>query len=223
RDEGGGVTDDGGEEVMVAGLYRDRERNVSRYNEFRRSILLIPISKLEDLTGNQEAIETLRKMYGDDENRVHPPQPDWYKEFYARVMDKTVITYEAELSGKPGWAIAPNPQMGPWSGVKELSALMTILSLHSAIVSSCLKSGLLIELQAGDLSLKILHLCCIFVGQEEVLFQFEPSKDGEVQFHPSGPIVVEKSPSVGAINEVLKLVKGVWLLEIEKLEIVSTN
>ncbi|GJS76333.1 GDP-L-galactose phosphorylase [Tanacetum coccineum] len=38
------------------------------------------------------------------------------------------------------------------------------------------------------------------VGQEEVLFQFEPSEDGEVQFHPSAPIVVENSPSVVAIN-----------------------
>ncbi|GKD95099.1 alpha-dioxygenase 1-like protein [Tanacetum coccineum] len=47
-------------------IYRDRERNVARYNEFRRSILLIPISIWEDLTDNQEAIETLRKVYGDD-------------------------------------------------------------------------------------------------------------------------------------------------------------
>nr|GEV07277.1 CTD small phosphatase-like protein 2 isoform X1 [Tanacetum cinerariifolium] len=30
-------------------------------------------------------------------NRVHPPQPDWYEEFYAGAMDKTVITYEAEV------------------------------------------------------------------------------------------------------------------------------
>lgn len=38
------------------------------------------------------------------------------------------------------------------------------------------------------------------VGQEEVLFQFEASEDGEVQFHPSAPIDVENSPSVVAIN-----------------------
>ncbi|CAN6560607.1 unnamed protein product [Malus baccata var. baccata] len=38
------------------------------------------------------------------------------------------------------------------------------------------------------------------VGQEEVLFQFEASKDGEVQFFPSAPIDVESSPSVVAIN-----------------------
>ncbi|GKA53633.1 alpha-dioxygenase 1-like protein [Tanacetum coccineum] len=47
-------------------IYRDRERNVARYNEFRRSILLIPISKWEDLTDDQEAIETLREVYDDD-------------------------------------------------------------------------------------------------------------------------------------------------------------
>lgn len=38
------------------------------------------------------------------------------------------------------------------------------------------------------------------VGQEEVLFQFEASEDGEVQFHPNAPINVDGSPSVVAIN-----------------------
>lgn len=38
------------------------------------------------------------------------------------------------------------------------------------------------------------------VGQEEVLFQFEASEDGETQFFPSAPIDVENSPSVVAIN-----------------------
>lgn len=38
------------------------------------------------------------------------------------------------------------------------------------------------------------------VGQEEVLFQFEASQDGEVQFIPGAPIDVESSPSVVAIN-----------------------
>ncbi|XP_071706536.1 alpha-dioxygenase PIOX-like isoform X2 [Rutidosis leptorrhynchoides] len=46
-------------------IYRDRERNVSRYNEFRRSLFLIPISKWEDLTDNIEAINTLNEVYGD--------------------------------------------------------------------------------------------------------------------------------------------------------------
>ncbi|KAK8983389.1 hypothetical protein V6N11_073807 [Hibiscus sabdariffa] len=38
------------------------------------------------------------------------------------------------------------------------------------------------------------------VGQEEVLFQFEASEDGDVQFCPKAPIDVENSPSVVAIN-----------------------
>ncbi|KAH0987562.1 hypothetical protein GBA52_014739 [Prunus armeniaca] len=38
------------------------------------------------------------------------------------------------------------------------------------------------------------------VGQEEVLFQFEASEDGEVQFIPSVPVEPENSPSVVAIN-----------------------
>ncbi|XP_057481446.1 LOW QUALITY PROTEIN: alpha-dioxygenase PIOX [Actinidia eriantha] len=47
-------------------VYRDRERNVARYNQFRRSLLLIPISKWEDLTDDVEAIGTLQEVYGDD-------------------------------------------------------------------------------------------------------------------------------------------------------------
>lgn len=31
-------------------------------------------------------------------NRVHPPRPDWYEEFYAEAMDKTMKSYEAEVS-----------------------------------------------------------------------------------------------------------------------------
>ncbi|GJU32873.1 GDP-L-galactose phosphorylase 1-like protein [Tanacetum coccineum] len=38
------------------------------------------------------------------------------------------------------------------------------------------------------------------VGQEEILFQYESSDDGEVNFYPSAPIDAEKSPNVVAIN-----------------------
>ncbi|XP_010536681.1 PREDICTED: GDP-L-galactose phosphorylase 1-like [Tarenaya hassleriana] len=38
------------------------------------------------------------------------------------------------------------------------------------------------------------------VGQEEVLFQFEATEDGEAQFFPSMPLDADNSPSVVAIN-----------------------
>ncbi|XP_004489319.1 alpha-dioxygenase PIOX [Cicer arietinum] len=47
-------------------IYRDRERNVARYNQFRRGLLMIPISKWEDLTDDKEVIEVLEEVYGDD-------------------------------------------------------------------------------------------------------------------------------------------------------------
>ncbi|KAJ0053620.1 hypothetical protein Pint_02653 [Pistacia integerrima] len=47
-------------------VYRDRERKVARYNQFRRALLLIPISKWEDLTDDKEAIKVLKEVYGDD-------------------------------------------------------------------------------------------------------------------------------------------------------------
>ncbi|XP_010551888.1 PREDICTED: alpha-dioxygenase 1 isoform X1 [Tarenaya hassleriana] len=47
-------------------IYRDRERSVARYNDFRRALFLIPISKWEDLTDDKEAIEVLDDVYGGD-------------------------------------------------------------------------------------------------------------------------------------------------------------
>ncbi|ESW14301.1 hypothetical protein PHAVU_008G269600 [Phaseolus vulgaris] len=38
------------------------------------------------------------------------------------------------------------------------------------------------------------------VGQEEVLFQFEASDDGQIQFFPNAPVDVDNSPSFVAIN-----------------------
>ncbi|KAK9070605.1 hypothetical protein SSX86_011007 [Deinandra increscens subsp. villosa] len=51
-------------------IYRDRERKVPRYNEFRRNLLMIPISKWEDLTDDQEFIEALNQVYGDDVEKL---------------------------------------------------------------------------------------------------------------------------------------------------------
>ncbi|XP_076954362.1 alpha-dioxygenase PIOX-like [Bidens hawaiensis] len=47
-------------------IYRDRERSVPRYNEFRRSLFLIPITKWDNLTDNKEVIATLNEVYGND-------------------------------------------------------------------------------------------------------------------------------------------------------------
>ncbi|PIN13764.1 putative methyltransferase [Handroanthus impetiginosus] len=32
-------------------------------------------------------------------NRIHPPRPDWYEEFYASAMEKAMTSYEAEIAG----------------------------------------------------------------------------------------------------------------------------
>ncbi|GLJ28200.1 hypothetical protein SUGI_0553910 [Cryptomeria japonica] len=47
-------------------IYRDRERSVPRYNKFRRYMLMIPITKWEDLTEDKEVIRTLHEVYGND-------------------------------------------------------------------------------------------------------------------------------------------------------------
>lgn len=51
-------------------VYRDRERSVPRYNEFRRRLFLIPIKCWEDLTSDKDAIEAIRAIYGDDVEKL---------------------------------------------------------------------------------------------------------------------------------------------------------
>ncbi|XP_078165996.1 alpha-dioxygenase PIOX-like [Carex rostrata] len=51
-------------------VYRDRERSVSRYNVFRRKLLLLPIEKWEDLTSDMEAVQILREVYGNDVEKL---------------------------------------------------------------------------------------------------------------------------------------------------------
>lgn len=51
-------------------VYRDRERGVPRYNEFRKNLLMSPIKKWEDLTDDEEAIDALKEVYEDDINKV---------------------------------------------------------------------------------------------------------------------------------------------------------
>eukprot|EP01018_Ginkgo_biloba_P040389 Gb_41148 [translate_table: standard] len=51
-------------------IYRDRERSISRYNQFRRNLLMIPITKWEDLTDDVEAIKMLQEVYGNDVEKL---------------------------------------------------------------------------------------------------------------------------------------------------------
>ncbi|KAL3375275.1 hypothetical protein AABB24_006654 [Solanum stoloniferum] len=53
-------------DMAALDIYRDRERGIPRYNEFRRNLLMVPISKWEDLTDDEEVIEALQEVYGDD-------------------------------------------------------------------------------------------------------------------------------------------------------------
>jgi alpha-dioxygenase len=47
-------------------IYRDRERSVCRYNEFRRRMLMPAIKKWEDLTDDKASIAAIRDVYGND-------------------------------------------------------------------------------------------------------------------------------------------------------------
>eukprot|EP00245_Coleochaete_scutata_P015082 TRINITY_DN65_c0_g2_i1.p1 TRINITY_DN65_c0_g2~~TRINITY_DN65_c0_g2_i1.p1 ORF type:complete len:674 (-),score=173.77 TRINITY_DN65_c0_g2_i1:686-2707(-) len=51
-------------------IWRDRERGVPRYNNFRRGLFLNPIEKWSDLTKNKEWQEELQEVYGDDVEKL---------------------------------------------------------------------------------------------------------------------------------------------------------
>ncbi|MCD7451748.1 Alpha-dioxygenase 2 [Datura stramonium] len=57
-------------DMAALDIYRDRERGIPRYNEFRRNLLMVPISKWEDLTDDEEVIEALHEVYGDDVEKL---------------------------------------------------------------------------------------------------------------------------------------------------------
>ncbi|XP_031372461.1 alpha-dioxygenase 2 isoform X2 [Punica granatum] len=57
-------------DMAALDIYRDRERGVARYNEFRRNLLMIPISHWEDLTDDEEVIRALQEVYGDDVEKL---------------------------------------------------------------------------------------------------------------------------------------------------------
>ncbi|CAN4086647.1 unnamed protein product [Withania somnifera] len=51
-------------------IYRDRERGIPRYNEFEGICLMVPINKWEDLTDDEEVIEALQEVYGNDVEKL---------------------------------------------------------------------------------------------------------------------------------------------------------
>ncbi|KAL2634211.1 hypothetical protein R1flu_005690 [Riccia fluitans] len=51
-------------------IYRDRSRRVSRYNQFRRSLLMPAIKSWEDLTEDADTILAIREVYADDVEKL---------------------------------------------------------------------------------------------------------------------------------------------------------
>ncbi|KAF4385231.1 hypothetical protein G4B88_026514, partial [Cannabis sativa] len=87
-------------------IYRDRERGVARYNEFRRNLLMVPITKWEDLTCDEEAIEALNEVYGDDVEKLD-----------------LLVGLHAEKKIK-GFAIIAAKHPKPKMGIKDLLRFM---------------------------------------------------------------------------------------------------
>jgi hypothetical protein len=63
---------DDGEHLDLAAvdIFRDRERGVPRYNQFRRLIHKDPVGSFEELTDNPQWREEIRRVYGNDLEKV---------------------------------------------------------------------------------------------------------------------------------------------------------
>jgi heme peroxidase len=66
------LTRDDGEHLDLAAvdIFRDRERGVPRYNQFRRLLHKDPVKSFEELTDNPVWREEIRKVYGNDLEKV---------------------------------------------------------------------------------------------------------------------------------------------------------
>jgi hypothetical protein len=66
------LTRDDGEHLDLAAvdIFRDRERGVPRYNQFRRLFHKEPVKSFEELTDNAVWREEIRKVYGNDLEKV---------------------------------------------------------------------------------------------------------------------------------------------------------
>jgi Animal haem peroxidase len=75
KDENGdSVKDDKGNEVLLdlaaVDIMRDRERGVSRYNQFRQLLHRPPIKSFEEITSNRVWAQEISDVYGGDIDRV---------------------------------------------------------------------------------------------------------------------------------------------------------
>ena len=63
---------DKGEHLDLAAvdIFRDRERGVPRYNQFRRLIHKEPVTRFEELSDNPQWVEEIRKVYNNDLEKV---------------------------------------------------------------------------------------------------------------------------------------------------------
>ena len=64
------VPGDGIVDLAAIDVFRDRERGIPRYNEFRRLVNLKPIKKFEDLTKNKRDVADLKEVYKNDVEKI---------------------------------------------------------------------------------------------------------------------------------------------------------
>ena len=57
-------------DVEIAAMIQARSNQVGSYNEYREHFGFLPVTRLEQITGDAQVVEALRQLYGNDPNNV---------------------------------------------------------------------------------------------------------------------------------------------------------
>jgi hypothetical protein len=125
-------------DLAAVDILRDRERGVPRYNDFRRLLHLEVRQSFEELTENPEWREELRRVYGNDVNRVDlmvgmyaetPPPGFGFSDTAFRIF---ILMATRRLKSDRFFTVDYRPEIYTQAGIDwvENNNMMTVLLRH---------------------------------------------------------------------------------------------
>jgi hypothetical protein len=125
-------------DLAAVDILRDRERGVPRYNDFRRLLHLEVRQSFEELTENPEWREELRRVYGNDVNRVDlmvgmyaetPPPGFGFSDTAFRIF---ILMATRRLKSDRFFTVDYRPEIYTQAGIDwvESNNMMTVLLRH---------------------------------------------------------------------------------------------
>lgn len=142
-------------------IFRDRERLVPRYNEFRRRIGLKPIAKFEELTNDSEVVRKLNEIYGGDVEKMDLlvgglGENDRYKGFAFgnTAFNIFIVMASRRLMADPFYSSKYTPEVYSQEGIDWVRdrSMITVLTDHFPELA-----GHLVDKQTGRKVVNAFH------------------------------------------------------------------